>query len=40
MNYTAPLEFYKHDDVYMASRNVIFAIFQLFDTKAIGTVKG
>ena len=34
MNYPAQLEFYNLDDVYVTSRDINFAIVQLFDTSA------
>ena len=40
MNYPAQLEFYKHDDVYVTSCHIIFAIVQPFGTSAVGTVRG
>ena len=34
MNYPAQLEFYNLDDVYVTSRDINFAIVQLFGTSA------
>ena len=35
MSYQAQLDFYKLHDVYVTSRDVIFAIFQLYGTAAV-----